>query len=609
MTKLLLKLWLAVVVALLPATANAIEPSDLDGMIVAHIDVGNGGQHSVGMNTFSGRFAINSYGQLALTDFLAAYDILCEIETINGKECLSLIMDPDRVHPSHVSGDEYTDYKYDAVFQPVNLEYNCVYRKRYTYGYNDAAGVKKIYGEIVDHGYYYTVEIDALSPTTADPYTGFKVLLYDKNGYYQGSTIFDGLMLTIFKPNAIAVDYKDGEKIDEYPVMLHKYTQDGNDYLEVGNWMNSGTGLEVVEGSLNQDRWQTLIGNPSGAIDDANKTVSLDAQGWNYFISYDYVGDYNMPYRDSYGYVRYMQAEWTRQNGTYGTQYAICGIADDADENGIDVNDPITGTFETYDGLRHKNYDANAWVTNDGTVRTFDGGYEIVFGAYAYHDYSSVLDYIDSTVITPMDDNDVTADFHLDVRQYSAYDRDTKGEFRIQADVVPQQNCHNVESYDLYVVPKAMSSINEFGGKHDYTTGHADAVLIDSKPAAGANGGNTVSFDKWYTLTGDKFNKNLNDYSLFVKANYKSGTELDPTFHQLTPLTYTVITSIGVTGADSDVTVTAANGTITVKGADNVAVYTTTGAEVYNGPSGVINVAPGLYVVSAAGKTQKVIVR
>ena len=479
------------------------------------------------------------------------------------------------------------------------------FSSRYTYGYNDAAGVKKIYGEIVDHGYYYTVEIDALSPTTADPYTGFKVLLYDKNGYYQGSTIFDGLMLTIFKPNAIAVDYKDGEKIDEYPVMLHKYTQDGNDYLEVGNWMNSGTGLEVVEGSLNQDRWQTLIGNPSGAIDDANKTVSLDAQGWNYFISYDYVGDYNMPYRDSYGYVRYMQAEWTRQNGTYGTQYAICGIADDADENGIDVNDPITGTFETYDGLRHKNYDANAWVTNDGTVRTFDGGYEIVFGAYAYHDYSSVLDYIDSTVITPMDDNDVTADFHLDVRQYSAYDRDTKGEFRIQADVVPQQNCHNVESYDLYVVPKAMSSINEFGGKHDYTTGHADAVLIDSKPAAGANGGNTVSFDKWYTLTGDKFNKNLNDYSLFVKANYKSGTELDPTFHQLTPLTYTVITSIGVTG----VTVTAANGTITVKGADNVAVYTTTGAEVYNGPSGVINVAPGLYVVSAAGKTQKVIVR
>lgn len=34
MTKLLLKLWLAAVVAILPATANAIEPSDLDGMIV-----------------------------------------------------------------------------------------------------------------------------------------------------------------------------------------------------------------------------------------------------------------------------------------------------------------------------------------------------------------------------------------------------------------------------------------------------------------------------------------------------------------------------------------------------------------------------------------------
>lgn len=605
MTKLLLKLWLAAVVAILPATANAIEPSDLDGMIVAHTDVGNGGQHSVGMNTFSGRFAINSYGQLALTDFLAAYDILCEIETINGKECLSLIMDPDRVHPSHVSGAEYTDYKYDAVFQPVNLESRCKYyyngRNGYTYGYNDAAGVKKIYGEIVDHGYYYTVEIDALSPTTADPYTGFKVLLYDKNGYYQGSTIFDGLMFTIFKPNAIAVDYKDGEKIDEYPVMLNKYTQGGQDYLEVGNWMNGGTGLEVVEGSLDADRWQTLIGNPSGAIDYANKTVSLDAQGWNYYIGYDYVGYMTL----TTGYQS-IYAEWVHQNGRYGTQYAICGIAD---PQNINVNDPITGTFETYDGLRHKNYDANAWVTNDGTVRTFDGGYEIVFGAYAYHDYSQVHDYIDSTVITPMDDNDVTADFNLDVRQYSAYDRDTKGEFRIQADVVPQQNCHNVESYDLYVVPKAMSSINQFAdGKHDYTTGHADAVLIDSKPAAGANGENPVSFDKWYTLTGDKFNKNLNDYSLFVKANYKN-TDLAPTFHQLTPLTDTVITSIGLTGADSDVTVTVANSTITVNGADNVAVYATTGAEVYNGPSGVINVAPGLYVVSAAGKTQKVIVR
>lgn len=598
MTKLLLKLWLAAVVAILPATANAIEPSDLDGMIVGHTLVRDWSQYSLITDPFSGQFQVRD-GQLYLVNFLGSYDVPCEI--VDGNK-LRIPMDGEVSYAPNADLST-SAFGYTAVF--CATEYGGPVTERWNkyYGYyllDETSGHLYIEGNIetIDSS-SYRIYIDCARDGNANEWYGFAAYLFDENEDLQQCPFFNGVYMEAFKINAMSYEYVDGSIRDSYPVGVVfgvDEEDEATDIIQIRNWGNTGIGAEMAPHGSNLATFDyTWAQHAQGPVDYANQTFSIQPQGWNADVIW-----YNGSYSSNY------DAWLVQQNLRLPvTQYYINGSTDGV----VDLDAPITGKYTVDGKVSHYNYENDAWVTNDGSVRTLDGGLTIEIGPSSYTSSSEILDHLDKTVIIVDPANDVTADFNLDVRQYSAYDRDTKGEFRIQADVVPQQNCHNVESYDLYVVPKAMSSINQFAdGKHDYTTGHADAVLIDSKPAAGANGENPVSFDKWYTLTGDKFNKNLNDYSLFVKANYKN-TDLAPTFHQLTLLTDTVITSIGLTGADSDVTVTAANGTITVNGADNVAVYATTGAEVYNGPSGVINVAPGLYVVSAAGKTQKVIVR
>lgn len=611
MTKLLLRLWLVCVVALLPASAKAaLTPADLEGLLVAHVTVGNSAQHATGLTPNCGIVRINNSGAMYIENFLGSYNIPCDLVISEGQQYFRIKMDPTARLKAYATEGLMANR---AVFRPISLDdLGMSYADGYWLGnFNEPlygfdlcpTSTQYLYGYIEDRGDYYTVNLDGCDPYAADYGLGFKASFYNNYNQVIEEEIYGGLILNIFKGNAIAVDYKDGKEVDRYEVKLSKYTQSGSDRLEIYNFMNGGVCLEVSKGTLSSKRWETLLGNPDALIDYANQTISIDEIGANFEIGYIYYGEHTF----SEGWTDFTDY-WIGRDNSRGTQYYYCG--DTNPNSSVATHAPITGRFETIDKLSHVNYDQNAWVTNDGTVRTKTGGWILELDGTAYHNGNTILDRVDRTEIIPLDTEDVTADFILDIENYSAYDLGDKGEFRINANIVPRNNCHNVEKYELYVVPKAMSSINEFeAGKHSYTDGHADAVMIGSQPATAANGASAIAFDAPYTLTGDKFHSDLNDYSLFVKTSYKSETGLEPTFHHLTPLTDVVITAIGITGADSHATVEAGNGTITVSGAETVAIYSTTGVEVYSGPSATVNVAPGIYVVNAAGKVTKVIVK
>lgn len=546
-----------------------------------------------------------------IENFMGSYNMPCELKTINGVQYFRIQMNPYSRHTAQATEGLNS---YDAVFRPTSIDrqYNGWWKG------NDGepltafdlypTNVQYLAARIVDNGYYYSVNLDGGDSNADNPNVGFFMTYYDKNGDKTGEYgVYGGLRLTIFKGNATAVDYKDGEVCDTYSVQLKKYQQNGQDRLEIGNFMNNGCCLEVTRGALSSYRWACQIGNPDASIDYNNKTISIDEIGAAFEIDYWYYGENTL----SMGYNDYT-AYYCGHNGTYGTHFYYCGDTDPS--SNVPSHQPITGHFETFDNPKHINYDHDAWVTNDGTVRTKDGGWMLELDGTAYHDNSTILNRVDRTVIQPLELQDITADFDLNLKKFEINIYNGVGQCNVQADVVPQNNCQYIDSYDLYVVPKAMSSINEFAeGEHSYTDGHVKAVKVATLPAASAASAaraanSMVSFNKDFTLSGDNLNSDVKDYSVFVKANYKPATQLESTFHRLTPVTGKVVSSIDLTDAAA-VTVKAGNGTIEVEGADNVAVYTLTGVQIYNGPSGSIPAAPGLYLVKAAGKAHKILVK
>lgn len=193
---------------------------------------------------------------------------------------------------------------------------------------------------------------------------------------------------------------------------------------------------------------------------------------------------------------------------------------------------------------------------------------------------------------------------------------------------IKEDKCDYAESYELVVLPYSASTIAGDAAFTHNGHGHSKAVnfTLNGTPSddffhlLGANArvantktqmGFQMTYDQlkaagWNDT--DMNNVQNGKLSFYIKTNYSNGME--PTYHALTTAS-NISTGIDLNQAVAEVAVTIAPvaGGIQVEGADTVAVYTTTGTEVYNGPAGVIEVAPGLYVVNASGKVMKVIVQ
>lgn len=268
------------------------------------------------------------------------------------------------------------------------------------------------------------------------------------------------------------------------------------------------------------------------------------------------------------------------------------------------------------------------WVTNDGDCRT-KVGTTMTFDPYVtISPYGSNA--VGTTLINPVSVNtvvdlsqDVTHDVELEfegcnvlpgigVHVFSAITPGKKG----------VENVDEEHPYDVFLVEGKHSSINDvfFVGKTHADKGHEEAICLtpyirqdENQVSARADGQPSLIVNNMWIPMADLPSKKVDkddQYTIFVRTNYKPSTGLAPTFHSMQTLSPQIV--LGVDAAEVDaaaVSIVAGNGMITVTGAETVQIYALDGREVYNGTAGEIPLGAGFYTVRAASKTAKVIVR
>lgn len=304
-------------------------------------------------------------------------------------------------------------------------------------------------------------------------------------------------------------------------------------------------------------------------------------------------------------------------NGRYSTtlyDYFLCQAGS------TNTSSVISGTYEIKE---YDHVDANRWHKNSGGALKTTAAIVMDFDDMQKRNNSR------NDNVGPYKNTQLTVDTELTANPTFAshvvgYDN---GLVRLAANI-KEDKCDYAESYELVVLPYSASTIvNDAAFTHN-GHGHSKAVnfTLSGTPSddffhllgANARVANTktqMGFQMTYDelkaagwTDADMNNVQNGKLSFYIKTNYTNGME--PTYHALTTAS-NISTGIDLNQAVAEVAVTIAPvaGGIQVEGAETVAVYTTTGTEVYNGPAGVIEVAPGLYVVNASGKVMKVIVK
>ncbi|MCH5345886.1 MAG: hypothetical protein J1E63_02180 [Muribaculaceae bacterium] len=164
----------------------------------------------------------------------------------------------------------------------------------------------------------------------------------------------------------------------------------------------------------------------------------------------------------------------------------------------------------------------------------------------------------------------------------------TSGQAIVTTTIKNPKNNDHVETYDLYIVPGAFTSINNTSFSTHKDKGHDMGVLLKSGiKADGAQ--QTVSVNDFYPEIKGLGEGNMNDkYTLYLKANYTKSSGLEPTFHALA-------TQMVTTGLES----------IEAEEVDVPAIFFNMNGVQVDGE----NMAPGVYIKKEGNKTSKVVIR
>lgn len=309
-------------------------------------------------------------------------------------------------------------------------------------------------------------------------------------------------------------------------------------------------------------------------------------------------------------------------------QLNLANIYRDNTTKKFDFED-VVGTATTSGSLAHRLKDTH-WVTNGGTLRTFEKAMSMTLPDFGY---VYELDYVyDGTPIVRYEyspcycdnaldvyEGDVTLDLHHNLDAYGKPD-DNDGTLIVETAVTPLNNTQYVDSYELWMMPKPTGTIDVNKGDFDHDNGHSKAYkLATHKPTASRSADDSFTFYRQVNikdLPAESLHRK-NEYMFFIKANYKEETGLHPTFHNLlaTSDPDEVITGINNIKADGTETVSieTSHGEIIISAAGNATVFaevfTPQGLLVYRGTDTRISVAPGLYIVRAASTTEKIFVQ
>lgn len=424
--------------------------------------------------------------------------------------------------------------------------------------------------------------------------------------------IFDKLEITTYIPNASATHSVNNYSYTQGTNAISNCKKSGSTQNETYNLRfdidNADNSFSIVNlgntgFAINQYNEPTVI---TGYINRDERRVEFDA-GQNAWMMDSWgttkKGDYTHPaYLDFYD----------------NTPFRLTGF-EFATNPAFPVQ--IFGTY-TEDGARHNNAE-HAWVTNGGTRRTLQGMTIEVDPYTFYSDRSPNLTYTwagtsvdycpgfldvsyDNTVIS-IDNQDVTLDVDLKIDNLQWHPEDG---LAFKAHLTTNKNDMYVDHYEVMVMKGCYSSIYDPGFTPDLETGAVGAIRVatghddttfDSNytpvkrnaPGTGdAENTHDYAMSKWLDkhALGDALSEN-GEYTFFVRAHYKDGTELTPTFHSLV-----YVEDPGPsTGID-----------------DICAEIENTPAKYYN-INGIqvdpANLAPGVYIKVADGKTSKLIVK
>jgi hypothetical protein len=163
--------------------------------------------------------------------------------------------------------------------------------------------------------------------------------------------------------------------------------------------------------------------------------------------------------------------------------------------------------------------------------------------------------------------------------------------------------------------PKATNLYNKFNSSSKVKSFRISTS--DTEESTSAK--DEITFSK-YIQTSDleAIADNATDYSFYIKAVYNDkyynaelgiSQGLSPTYHDVTYFDGVMTGIESVAEEANDATVVGAQGEINVFGdVDNVAVYSISGAQIYNGNAKVIAVPTGIYIVKAGNTVAKVAV-
>ncbi len=453
-------------------------------------------------------------------------------------------------------------------------------------------------GTVSENERYYLI---TMNPVHLKVYTTYNNFYYDRAA---ASMYYDKVVIYIPKQDTLNAVFTDSYLNTDRKYPARALVDLDANRFQIWNMTCNGFALShELKSTGTYQYYFTNIGPVEGSLYPQTATkgsFALDAmQGVTSYPTFSQLG------YDGYGGTVYQTALY---------QYYLCQAGS------TNTSSVINGTYE----IKEFNHvDANRWHKNSG------GALKTATQIVMDFDDMQKRNNSRNDNVGPYENTQLTVDTELTANPTFAshvvgYDN---GLVRLAANI-KEDKCDYAESYELVVLPYSASTIAGDAAFTHNGHGHSKAVnfTLSGTPsddffhllgtnARVANTKTQMGFQMTYDeLKAAGWNDNdMNNVqngklSFYIKTNYNNG--MDPTYHALTTAS-NISTGIDLNQAVAEVAVTIVPvaGGIQVEGAETVAVYTTTGTEVYNGPAGVIEVAPGLYVVNASGKVMKVIVK
>lgn len=415
-----------------------------------------------------------------------------------------------------------------------------------------------------------------------------------KESYHNKIEVF------VYKANATIEDNIKGEK-RIYPVQV---IMDGSNF-QICNFSNLG--CTFFTRATNKDITCNTSHYASGTINSDNSCTFKNMPIYSKFVSYLRCTQIPNYYYSSYKFSGYDDVSNVYLSGKTTSNSSVA----------------VSGTSTDVDKLRHQTYIGYNWITNGGDLKTFEVKKEFAIPEYIYGSpatYNSwvgtynpslnVVEEIKSTTIHVYGDNEITHNHDLTFN--GCYMNPNNEIIFLDGYFSNLKNTTHVKSFDIYAVPKQLSSINDSDFDYDPETGHKDAVFLYHKDFVPNLSRSTemanINLGYMKEVPYSAISDENGNYTIFVKTNYSDESGLASTFHNMIACSSRpIVTSSPDIERDTDIDVEINGNSLTIgKLTTDYSVYNTFGRLLYRGKDSTITLPKGIYILSVGPRQRKV---